>query len=55
MVDGAAERAAHAGAVARAVDAIAAGVRSDCGAVGSVACRGCGCGGCEVEGREEKK
>jgi hypothetical protein len=37
VVDGAAERAAHAGAVARAVGVVAAGVGGDGGAVGSVA------------------
>ena len=49
MIDGAAERAAHAGAVARAVGAVTARVGGDGGAVGSVACRGYGRGGCEGE------
>lgn len=55
MVDGAAERTAHAGAVARAVSAVAAGIGGDGGAVGSVACWGYGRGGCEGKGGEKEE
>jgi hypothetical protein len=55
VVDGAAERAAHASAVARAIGAVAAGVGGDSSAVGSVACWGYGRGGCEGEGGEEEE